>query len=138
VGTGKATRGPQDCLIFMRMTIPGRRGENMEGGPPLNHWRKPARAMSNRACRERELNNTVLQTFLTHFHGRAKLDQGAQFFAYNLLIIEFKRKLMKFKNVALAIPVEQFIFTIFSTFHSKVISLQTLLGQQALCLGLKG
>ena len=75
-------------------------------------------AQSNRACRVRELNNTGMLTFLAHVHGRAILDQGARFFAYNLLIIEFKGILVKLKNVALAISVEYLIVKIFLTFHS--------------------
>ena len=82
------------------------------------HRQMLARAQSNRACHERKLNNTVMHTFLAHFHGRAILDQGTRFFAYNSLIIEFKGILVKLKNVALTIYVEFFIFTIFLTFHS--------------------
>jgi hypothetical protein len=38
--------------------IPGRRGVRGRGLTPLIHRRKTARADSNRACSERELNNT--------------------------------------------------------------------------------
>ena len=63
-------------------------------------------ARSNRACRVRELNKTGMHTFLAHVPGRARLDQGAQFFAYISLIIEFKGIVMKLKNVPHTISVE--------------------------------
>ena len=85
--------------------IPGQRG--VRGGlKPLMHQRKHLRARSNRACHERELNNTVMLTFLVHVHGSARLDQGARFFAYNWLIIEFKGIVMKLKNVPNTISLE--------------------------------
>jgi len=52
-------------------------------------------------------------TFLANFYGRARLDHGDRFFAYSLLIIEFKEMLVKLKNVAHAISVQQLIFMIF-------------------------
>ena len=51
----------------------------------------------NYSC-ERELNNTEMRSFLAHVHGRARLDQGDRFFAYILLIIEFKGILVKLKK----------------------------------------
>ena len=47
-----------------------------------------------------------MRTFIGNFHGRDRLGQGDRFFAYILLIIEFKGILMKLKNVACAIPLE--------------------------------
>ena len=100
------------------------------------------RARSNRACHVRELNNTGMHTLLVHVHGRARLDQGVLFFAYILLIIEFKGIVMKLKNVPHTISVEKHIlqfysFTVF-TFHSLVIRLQTLLGQTSHMPWVKG
>ena len=68
--------------------------------------------------RERELHNTVMRTFLVHFHGRAIVDQGTRFFAYILLIIEFKGIVIRLKKVQLTTSVEYLIFTICSMFHS--------------------
>ena len=53
-----------------------------------------------------------MHTFLAHVHGRARLDQGAWYFAYISLIIEFKGIVMKLKNVSHTISVELLIFTI--------------------------
>ena len=63
-------------------------------------------AQSNRAYHESALHINGMCTFLAHFHGRAILDQGNRFFAYILLIIEFKETLVKLKNVDLAISME--------------------------------
>ena len=95
------------------VTIPGRRGgrraesslDRSRDITYIHRW-KHARARSNRACHVRELNNTGMRTFLAHIHGRAGLDQGAQFFAYISLVIEFKGIVMKLKNVSHTISME--------------------------------
>ena len=65
-----------------------------------------AYAQSNRAFCGTALHINGMHNFLANLHGRARLDQGDHFFAYNLLFIEFKGILMKLKNVAYAISVE--------------------------------
>jgi len=72
LGTGKATRGLQDCFTFTRT-------HNLIG-----------------SCHGTAQNNNGMRNFLAHFQGRAILDQGTRYFAYNSLTIEFKGKLMKF------------------------------------------
>ena len=58
------------------------------------------------SCSGTALHINGRRNLLANFHGRARLDQGNRFFAYSLLIIEFKGILVKLIIVAYVIPME--------------------------------
>ena len=65
------------------------------------------------ACRIKSLNNTGICTFLAHLYGRTSEAHGDHSFANNLLSIKFKGILMKLKNVACAMSMDQLILQFF-------------------------
>ena len=69
-------------------------------------WRDACARSTLALCRGREVNTTGIRTFLVRKRGRPNVALALVFFAYSVLIIDFKGVPMKLKIVALAISVE--------------------------------